>query len=254
MSYLFCFLGILLPVIGAHASELDELHVSETAHEPLFVSLGSSCEPAHMLRFCKLRREAFPFDWLISFDGEKLIELLEDNFLRFLNEDDLVAYDFGGALLHTYYHLEFLHDGDWRGAQYTSNMQILKPKFERRIERFRNLNHYPDPVIFIRSAYPNSFDDPHRFFRFQENLEITDEYAWRLYHALKRFFPDLKFSLIIINLHDRGEFEVEKKLSDHLIKMRANSTLNLDIKISNYHRFFTQLLRNESFNCFDRNE
>ena len=56
-------------------------HSTET---PIFVSLGSYCRPAHFLKGCKMRHAAYPFDWIMSFDGEGLIKALEEDFKHFL--------------------------------------------------------------------------------------------------------------------------------------------------------------------------
>jgi hypothetical protein len=70
----------------------------------IFVSMGSTSITAHIHRECGIRKAAFPFDWLVSFDGQKLIKILEDGFLDFLNPDILEVS--GQAVLNHYYHLE----------------------------------------------------------------------------------------------------------------------------------------------------
>jgi len=64
--------------------EGDDVNISQFNREPIFVSLGSYCAPASLIRSSGFRKAAFPFDWNISLDGEKLIELLEDDFEHFL--------------------------------------------------------------------------------------------------------------------------------------------------------------------------
>ena len=106
---LILFIFLTANVLFGDATDFHhegELNIDEQA--PLFVSLGSYCKPAHMLRFCNLRKVAFPFDWICSMDGNKLIEIIESDFNNFLNENFLIGYEHSGALLHTYYHLEFL--------------------------------------------------------------------------------------------------------------------------------------------------
>jgi len=217
----------------------QELHAF--AQETLFVSLGSFCEAAHMFKFCGIRKAAFPFDWITTFDGEALIEILQDDFRYFLDEAYLKPYDFGGALLHHYYHMEFLHEGDWRGDRYYQNMSVMKPKYQRRIERFRQLKDYKGKIIFIRTAFIYSMNDPHRFFRNQDNLEITPTFANRLYNTLLDLFPDLDFKLIIVNIHDRVEFEQEPTIHDNILMFRANPMLEINLKIDKYRDFFKKL-------------
>ncbi len=202
------------------------------SQEPLFVSLGSVCETAHMHRECGIRKAAFPFDWIVSFDGEKLIELLEEDFLHFLNPHFLrVA---GASLLNDYYHLEFLNEGDWEDAAY--KIEEFTKKCNRRIDRFRQLGNYGGKVFFVRTAYRYSLTDPHRIWKNEENVWISHEYAERLYKTLKNYFPDLDFDLVIINLRDGTGFEVEKS-SDHLLMVKIGCMM-----IDSYKDFYSQLL------------
>ena len=199
--------------------------------EPLFVSLGSYCITANMHRECGIRKAAFPFDWIVSFDGEKLIELLEEDFLYFLNEDYLKVQ--GGSLLNTHYHLEFLNEGDWEAAG--RNIKDFLPKCKRRIDRFRKLANYEGEVFFVRTANLHSFTDSNRIWKIKENIEITREYGERLYAALKQYFPKLNFNLVIVNQYDRPGFEMEGEFSDSLMMARVNPDP------ASYKDFYSQL-------------
>lgn len=223
-----------------HAADDKDYDLSSTS-EPLFVSLGSLCEPSHMLKYCNLRKRSFPFDWIMSLDGEAIIEILENDFKDFLNDEYFQPYGPAGHLLHLHYHLEFLHEGDFN-YQFEANLEKLKQKYQRRIQRFRNLNSYQGKVFFIRNAFIYSMTDPNRFFKFKENLEISEEYAYRLYQALRNFFPDLDFELLIINCCDGESFEDSKKICDHVRIFRANPYLSQAQKIENYRIFFNNLM------------
>lgn len=251
-SICFCILCIFefsCALVHADTDRENELHATS---EPLFVSLGSMCEPAHMLRFCELRRSAFPFDWIISFDGEAIIEMLENGFEIFFEDEYFVPYGPAGHLLHTHYHLEFLHEGDFN-RQFEANLEKLKQKYQRRIHRFKLLKHHLGKVFFIRYAYVYSMTDPHRFYKFKDNLEISEEYALRLYQTLKFIFPALDFDLLIINCCEGESFEEPKKICDHVSIFRANPYLEQSKKIENYKAFFNKLL-NEEANCKTRFE
>lgn len=224
-------------------SQIHELAPSEPL--PLFVSLGSHCGPAHILRACSMRQAAFPFDWIISFDGEALIEIIEQDFLDFLNEDYLDC-NASGALLHTRYHLEFIHEGDWREDRYVLNMEIFKPKYQRRINRFRDLGNFPGKVFFIRSAYSCMLMDPHRYYQFLDNIEISDAYALRLHEALKKRFPKTNISLIVTNGCDGEAFKDERKLSDDLVMIRVNYGNYASILIPTFQEFFAKLQTEEA--------
>jgi hypothetical protein len=187
---------------------------------------------------------AFPFDWIVSMDGQQLIQMLNEDFCEFLNERHFFVYPRDPyPLFHTYYHLEFLHEGNWKQENYFSNLEKFLAKYQRRIERFRLLRDYKGRVFFIRAAYPHSLDDPHRYYRFQENLEITDEYALRLYKGLKKYFPRLKFTLLLFNYQTTGGIVLEKKLSNRIFKIRANSNFdNISDKTALYKKFFDGLI------------
>lgn len=214
---------------------------SDNKKKCLFVSLGSVCEPAHMLRFCELREKTFPFDWIVSMDGEALIEMLENDFKDLFRDEYFVPFGPAGHLLQTYYHLEFLHDGDFN-HQFEANLEKLKQKYQRRIARFKQLDNYEGKVFFIRFAYAYSMNDPHRFFKFEENLEITERHALRLHKALKFIFPNLDFHLLIINCCDGKSFQEPKRLNDSVRIFRANPYLEQSQKIDSYRAFFNAIL------------
>ena len=175
-------------------------------------------------------------------DAEMLLEIIQTDFQYFLSDQYLVLYQVGGGpLLHTRYHLEFLHDGNWFGMRYKENMQSFKPKYQRRIERFRELASFKGTVYFIRSSYQGSLSDPHRFYKIKENLEVTEEYSIRLYETLKKRFLNLKFYLIIVNTHDRDDIEIEKKVKENLLMIRANSSFDLPKKAEKLKKFYLSL-------------
>jgi hypothetical protein len=246
----FCFF-----VFGFTSLCADSLYVKEEKleknEESLFVSLGSFCEPAHMLRFCELRKKAYPFDWIVSMDGEALIEMLEDGFEKFLKDEYFVPFGPAGHLLHTHYHLEFLHDGDFN-QQFAEKLEKLKHKYQTRIDRFKSLENYPYKVYFVRNAYIFSMTDPHRFYKFHSNLEISEEFSQRLYKALQFIFPTLNFDLLIINCGDEESIVEQKKIGDHLRIFKGNPHWEPSKKIENYNLFFNQII-NEGSKLLDAN-
>lgn len=227
--------GPILNTISARDSELGGSIEQTISQDPLFVSLGSSCTTAHMHRESGIRKAAFPFDWIISFDGEKLIELLEEDFLHFLDLDFLKVE--GQALLNTCYHLEFLNEGDW--AEAACDIGEFSLKCQRRIHRFRQLGNYQGKIFFVRTAYPYSVTDPHRIWKFEENIEISPEYAQKLFNTLKHYFPNSDFELVIINGHTQAGFSIEGRPSDRILMARIDGTIN------SYKNFYSQLRREE---------
>ena len=221
--------------------EGDDFDICQVNQETLFVSLGSYCAPASLARSCGYRKAAFPFDWNICLDGEKLIEILDEDFAHFLNEDYLVPFGWA-TLMHTRYHLEFVHDGSWDAENASLYLPLLQAKYKRRIERFKNLKNHRGKVIFIRAAYIYSTEDMHRFYKIKENIEISEEYALKLYETIKKYFPKLYFSLIIINNHEHQCIIEEKKLHDSLLMIRAFYAYETPIMQEAYKTFFKQLM------------
>lgn len=213
---------------------------------PLFVSLGSYCEPAHVLKHLNMRKIAFPFDWITSMDGEQLINILEEDFANFLNED-YFSPEKDCILVNTYYNLEFLHEGEWLGNHFTSNLKKLNIKYDKRIKRFRLLSYYKDKIFFIRTSFTGSVTNPSRYSLFKDLLEISDVEATKIYNALKNRFPNLNFTLLIINTHDGPEVIIEKKLAKDLIKIRSNPYVSNEIKFAAYKKFYIKFLGKELF-------
>jgi hypothetical protein len=216
--------------------------LSSLCGDPLFVSLGSVCEVAHALKGCGVRKESFPFDWITSIDSEKFLQIIEEDFAQFFDESCLCpARKDPWPLLHTCYRLEFLHEGMFREDLYAASMEKFQAKYQRRVERFRKLADYPGKVVFLRTAYPHSLTDPHRYYSCADNVEINDEYAWRLYRALLNLFPQLDFTLLIINSYEGNDVCEEKRLNDRLIKVKSNPGLEAAVKWRAYEKYFDSL-------------
>lgn len=222
------------------AGNPEELDIDALSEDILFVGLGSYCESADILRSCGVRKAAFPFDWILSTDGKKLIEIMDDDFSHFLEEAYLVpAKSSNTVLLQTFYHMEFHHEGLWHGDPdvLVQNREKLIKKYQRRVERFRQLKDYQGKVVFVRFANKYSLE-PNVFYRCRENLEITDASALNLYSALKRYFPELNFYLMIVNVHGHEEIEEEKCLLDNLLMIRSNPVQPVSVKIAAYKKLF----------------
>lgn len=155
---------------------------------PLYVSLGPECHLSHCLKQFGYRKASYPFDWLLTQDHDRMIELLEDDFKYFL-DDTYYSIHTNGHLIHNYYHIEFRHEHD-HGA--------LKTKFARRINRFRELDRYAGKVFFMRRASFNPVDPT--FYWPNENLfHISFESALQFKQALKKRFPNANFNLVVVN-------------------------------------------------------
>jgi hypothetical protein len=217
---------ILVPLDVCGDAPHVENPVDELSLKPntLFVSLGCSCLVASHLRRCGLRREAFPFDWLLTIDGERLIELIDNNFKDFLDEQYLVRHPYTETgLFHSYYYIEFRHDwpqGSWDPDKYLGALERLRSKYARRIERFNALNHFPGKVFFIRSSgRPKPYWPTTRTVK----VEIDREWALALNRVLKKRFPNLDFTLVLLKpTGDEEEIEmIDDIILFNLSKLKA---------------------------------
>lgn len=208
LIYIFKFLLAIMFLfrMDISSSELDFEEISEKeidagidfdSTEPLFIPLGSFCGTASSLQAQGLRKASFPFDWYLSVDGEKMIEIIDDDFQYFFKTKYLTPF-VTGVLLNTYYHFEFSHEGIWTTGLVNDKFIKFYEKYARRIERFRKLGQYKGKLFFVRSAWPLS-THPNYAYSDQGNLDISLEYAERLHESLQNRFPKSDVYLIIQN-------------------------------------------------------
>lgn len=165
------------------------------ATEPLFVSLGASCEVAHEFRSCGVRNRAYPFDWLLTLDPHGLVTLIQSDFEYFLKKEHLQLHNRGFS--DTFYDIEFRHDLYGMDTSFEEYLPTLQDKYKKRIDRFRQLNCYQGKVYFFRSAYPPYY--PPLATSHTNCFAITPLQAKALKEALSQLFPKLDFTLVIIN-------------------------------------------------------
>jgi hypothetical protein len=187
---------------------------SVLAYEPLFVSLGSHCEVAVQLREQNLRSGAYPFDWLITLNHEKLVALLDEDFRFFLDEscffqDPIDPYKVENGC----YEIEFRHDwpfSDFRvdPERYAKQLQMVREKYERRIARFRAIRHHFGPVFFIRVSYDFQNGGGNYWWR-GDYAPTNARQAEELRDALRRYFPEINFTLIIVNYVEENTPPIE---------------------------------------------
>ncbi len=180
------------------------LSIIQARAEPIFISLGAQCEVAAELVTNQLRKEAYPFDWLVTLNHDRFAQLLNEDFANFLNDQFLFQNpEFPTIIENSYYEIEFRHDWTfpdlWTDPmRYALQLSEMGSKYERRIERFRNLKNHPGKVFFIRAAYDPLLSDSF-FLRKEKPTLITQLDAQKLKNALDSYFPKLDFILIIIN-------------------------------------------------------
>lgn len=211
----------------------------------IFVSLGCNCWPALALRAHGLRDTAFPFDWLLTPDDRGLVRCLEEQFDNFLNESYLIRELNGYTKVptdieHRYYNFRFTHDWPYNNnhtnnERYAEQLAFMKSKYTRRITRFDHLRNFTGKVFFLRAHQV----DPHYQGAYGWNKEKTQN----LYNALKRFFPELNFTLIILSYTDPTIPEIGDLKGVKEYKIRNSTSGNFFQTVDReYKQMFTELL------------
>lgn len=180
---------------------------------PLFVSLGSHCEVGTMLRINGLRKAAYPFDIVASANNDLVALMLEEDFSNFLQEKNLVRHRVNRAILvDQYYDIEFRHD--WIDHDFWNNFDSYKnellevqAKYQRRINRFRQLDLYEGHIFFIRAPF-DCVLDPSIYWFTKEQKQINYDQALTLRDALRTRFPNCNFTLVIINYAEENTKDI----------------------------------------------
>ena len=201
---LTCFLLFFVPLQAIDFNEEGQ-QVSDEK-EPLFVSLGYFCHIAIATRDVGLRKTAMPFDWLVTAHYQGLIDVLNDRFEHFTDINCFAKQKGKIAPLNKYYRFGFPHDfnpNNLSEEEEKAQWLKFKNKYDRRIERFLNLNNYKGKVFFIRNFWSQPAEGTHGEF------ENNTQYSKGLREALDRLFPSLDFTLIIWSYEDLNIPEME---------------------------------------------
>jgi len=101
-----------------------------------YIPLGFDCSPAAALRGLNLREFALPFDW-VKLKVDILIRCLKDDF-RYYHKN--LKFNYNKKMLIDHYGFQFIHDYHY---------EIVYDKYQRRIERFREIMKSPKPIIVL---------------------------------------------------------------------------------------------------------
>lgn len=182
------------------------------------VSLGHFCSPA--MEFQKIQRRQFslPFDWLITSKLSSVIELINNEFEDFLNEEYLFQLkEYPQYYRNKKYNIDFYHDFS-PFKSFDSQIDEISKKYNRRIERFFNI--IKQPTLFLR------------YITEQDAEYISKNYEFIL-KSVKRFNPQNDIIFVANNgiyLSIPSEttiYYVEKDLNDDVSRnfLSANNEL-----------------------------
>jgi len=202
---------------------------------PIFISLGSHCEPSQQLILNNLRSAAFPFDWLLTLDFEGFLALIQEDFRFFMDKRYIIQND-ENALINTYYHIDLRHEmHDWPDADFPKHYSEIKEKYQRRINRFKECNYNKSRAYFIRAAFDLELN-PKLPTITQDCTRIEKNQAETLKNLLRKKFPQLDFYLVIINY---AEENIEAILGiDRVIEFKIRKSHRNE----DYKNLFQQLI------------
>lgn len=172
-----------------------------------FISLGFYCGVAMELERLGIRNTSLPFDWLISADLERVLELIDTNFNEFLFYDNLgQEYNVNPKYYYDeYFQLHFYHD--FNGSMSLDDqLQSVKHKYNRRIERLYLLLQQPSCIIryiFDKSEYD---------FICHHYADIQEKF--RQYNSNNRLFFIIDSRLADSRCNDLGSYIIIKNESN----------------------------------------
>lgn len=152
------------------------------------ISLGQNCTSAWYLKQVGLKKESYPFDWLIS-SASVLESCLDDSFATFMDKNHMFSFDKGKRAGHKIYHEQLFNHRN------PLEKQADYEYYERCVSRFLTLLDSTSPVVFICTL-------------FQEDV---NSYQTCQRKMLSRN-PNLKF--VFIDQHLKGEFKLSHKQLD----------------------------------------
>lgn len=125
-----------------------------------YISFGNNCAVAYQMEKLGLRQIAFPFDWILTPNLEKIIQLIDNKFqdlfesleykrlsgnFPYLNEDQWIEQTSQTQrVINRKYNLTFVHD-----FRNKDDFSIVLEKYQRRIYRFLNIMSDPNVKKYI---------------------------------------------------------------------------------------------------------
>jgi len=190
---------------------------AEFKKNKVFISLGMNCGPAIQFEKKKLVEAFFPFDWCVS-EFSSIYKALETDFKDFLALENLVVTERPASSVNhkafdTNYRINFVHDFKTDG-KVLDDYKRVRDKYYRRIDRFYRVLKSKKHIYFFRT-------------------NIKKNEAIKLNYLIQKKFPELKYTLVVIN--DSAEFKrpwavKNMKNIQHFFVKDAHSAIVRDFK------------------------
>ena len=187
----------------------------------IYIPLGNSCSITYNLKLLKLRKYAFPFDWVRVINFNNVTKLIQNKFYGFLDFNNFKFKEFSdkftvdgkkGSYIYSNNYCSFYHEFNKLIEEHHFNM--FKEKYLRRIERFFNFMNSNNEIIFIREEFGK--------------LKISK--INNFINCINEIYPDLNYKLIIIT-NQKINFS-HKNLKFYYSKVRVTDWKRPELKWS----------------------
>lgn len=174
----------------------------------LFVSLGSACACATVLKLTNLRTFSSPFDWLFGSTLQNRVNILVNDFKDFINKEDLVYIgtreepEPRRIYKNKKNGLVFNHDFSYTNSLDEDYYGVYE-KYKRRTNRLNNKIKNSNSVCFVFVQNPN------------ERKEILNQNLLDSYKLLENKFPHTKIKLLYLFCERGLEYKNATKILIH---------------------------------------
>ena len=163
-----------------------------------YIPIGIDCDIAFMCKEFNMRKTAYPFDHIVTYDG--ITKILENNFNNFIpkiNENNINNHVFDKN-----YNTKFIHDNFL--------LQEDKDKYKRRIDRFLKILNTNKKIVFIKKG--------HSIHHHNELDNIVNEYeeVKKLNEYLKTNYKNLDYEIVIILLCKKCNCNINNENIDNI--------------------------------------
>lgn len=192
--------------------------------ETQYVSLGTLCHTAQLLKNIGLRKEAMPFDWVFS-SPFVLMDCLKTKFSVFRDVKQHCR-----ASLHKSGHISY-------GTNFFNHKDITCENdlkyYERAISRFTNIE---ENAVFVIGFYNNSVSE--------SNIDYTEKSVELIQNSLKQYFNGKQHLLVCIH------HKIDKKTYCLRTKRKTDHLLWVDVCCSETNGL--RFLEKQIQKCFEK--
>ncbi len=196
-----------------------------------YISIGYNCFTSMLLNNLKLRKEAYPLDWVVC-TPEWVLKYFKTNFKNYYLPNEIAQNNYLGQEFYWERHHKMAEANHFHCENNTSDNSLSiyqdnRNKYERRIERINKLLNTKESILFIYQAEYSINSSS------GEKIELDLKMNEDKYHNdlinLKTFFkskyPEQKIDILVI-YYNSNKYETQMKNDNIFI-------FNIDIPKTN---------------------